>query len=53
MERYAGEFAGLVTIFTGGDAPLFEKRFKNTIFANCELVLTGLNTLLDYNADRK
>ncbi len=53
MERYVGEFAGLVTIFTGGDAPLFEKRFKNTIFANCELVLTGLNTLLDYNADRK
>ena len=33
MERYAGEFAGLTTIFTGGDAPLFEKRFKNTIFA--------------------
>ncbi len=53
MERYAGEFAGLTTIFTGGDAPLFEKRFKNTIFENHELVLAGLNTILDYNADRK
>ena len=53
MMSYAGEFAGLTTIFTGGDAPLFEKRFKNTIFANHELVLAGLNTILDYNADRK
>lgn len=53
MERYAAEFVGLTTIFTGGDAPFFEKRFKNTIFANRELVLTGLNTILDYNAERE
>ncbi len=51
MEIYGAEYPGLVTIFTGGDAPLFEKRFKNTIFANYDLVLTGLNTILDYNAD--
>lgn len=50
---YSRLYPDLVTIFTGGDAPFFEKRFKNTIFASHELVLTGLNTILDYNADRK
>lgn len=53
MAHYGAEYPQLVTIFTGGDAPLFEKRFKNTIFANQDLVLTGLNTILDYNANRK
>lgn len=53
MEDYARRYPGLVTIFTGGDAPFFEKRFKNAIFANYELVLRGLNTILNYNADKK
>lgn len=52
MAAYGEKYDGLVTIFTGGDAAFFEKRFKNTIFANRELVLTGLNTILDYNADK-
>lgn len=53
MEDYSRRYPGLVTIFTGGDAPFFEKRFKNTIFANYELVLAGLNIILNYNADKK
>lgn len=53
MRRYASRYADPVTIFTGGDAVFFEKRFKNTIFANHDLVLTGLNTILDYNAEQK
>lgn len=53
MEDYSRLYPGLVTIFTGGDAPFFEKRFKNTIFANYELVLRGLNIILNYNADKK
>lgn len=53
ITAYGGKYEGLVTIFTGGDVAFFEKRFKNTIFANRELVLTGLNTILDYNADKE
>ena len=50
IRAYAELFPHLITIFTGGDASLFEKRFKNTIFAEPDLVLAGLNTILDYNA---
>lgn len=40
----------LSIIFTGGDAKYFVKRIKNAIFAKCELVICGLNRILDYNA---
>lgn len=40
----------LITIITGGDCFYFEKELKNTIFANPNLVLIGLNEILDYNA---
>ena len=39
-------------IFTGGDAKYFVKRIKNTIFADCEPVVFGLNRILNYNAER-
>lgn len=39
-------------IFTGGDAKYFVKRIKNTIFADCEPVVFGLNIILNYNAER-
>ena len=50
IECYSHRYPNLVTIFTGGDAELFEKRFKNTIFAEPDIVLAGLNTILEYNA---
>lgn len=53
IEAYSAMFPLLVTIFTGGEASGFEKRFKNTIFAEDDLVLAGLNTILDYNANKK
>ena len=40
-------------IFTGGDAKYFAKRIKNAIFADCEPVVFGLNTILNYNAENK
>lgn len=40
----------LTLIFTGGDANFFVKRIKNAIFAKCDLVLCGLNRILEYNA---
>lgn len=47
------EIAGLQVIFTGGDAKFFGKRIKNAIFANCNPVFCGLNTILAYNASEK
>jgi type III pantothenate kinase len=40
----------LLIIFTGGDAKYFVKRIKNTIFAKYDLVVCGLNRILEYNA---
>lgn len=36
--------------FTGGDAFYFAERLKSTIFANYELVMVGLNRILEHNA---
>ena len=38
-----------VAVVTGGDCFFFEKELKNSIFANPNLVLVGLNTILDFN----
>lgn len=37
-------------IFTGGDGIFFAKRLKYPIFATCDLVVYGLNEILEYNA---
>lgn len=47
------KYDDLSVIFTGGDAKLFEKRIKNAIFANRDLVLFGLNRILEYNCGRE
>ena len=54
VEGYISHFLArnvkISLIFTGGDAKYFVKRIKNAIFANCELVICGLNRILEYNA---
>jgi type III pantothenate kinase len=54
IEGYISHFSAqnvkISLIFTGGDAKYFVKRIKNAIFANCELVICGLNRILEYNA---
>lgn len=37
-------------IFSGGDSIFFDKRIKNTIFADQDILFKGLATILDYNA---
>ncbi len=37
-------------IFTGGDADFFAKKLKNAIFVDSNLVLNGLNAILEYNS---
>lgn len=50
INRYRENYEGLKIILTGGDCQYFEKKLKNTIFVEPNLVLQGLNTILNYNA---
>ena len=43
-------YENLITIITGGDAEFFAGKLKNPIFVHPNLVLTGLNRILEYNA---
>jgi type III pantothenate kinase len=43
-------YGNLLTLFTGGDAKFFDNKLKNTIFVIPNLVLIGLNRILDFNA---
>ena len=52
IEAFLHEKTKKYIIFTGGDAKYFVKRIKNTIFADCEPVICGLNRILNYNADK-
>lgn len=57
LDSYINHFNSLYintkTILTGGDAYFFVKKLKNTIFVNLNLVQSGLNTILEYNAKNK
>ena len=45
---------GDISVFlTGGNAFYFENRLKNRIFAEANLVLFGLNRILEYNAKKE
>ena len=46
---YKKENKETIIAVTGGDCFFFEKELKNSIFAIPNLVLTGLNEILDYN----
>lgn len=50
MERVGAKYSRLRVILCGGDAQLFENQLKDSIFAAPELVLVGLNRILNHNA---
>ncbi len=50
IHRFQQQYPALKVIFTGGDANYFDKKLKNNIFAHPNLVLQGLNVILDLNA---
>lgn len=52
IDRYEKNFPEIQTILTGGDIIYFDKMLKNNIFANSNLVLKGLNMILDYNVGK-
>lgn len=53
IARFRAENEKLLIIFAGGDAKHFVKRIKNTIFAECDLVLVGLNRILEHYVQHK
>ena len=52
IARYRLSYPGIKTIMSGGDNNYFDKRLKNKTFAIPNLVLTGLNIILDYNLEK-
>jgi len=49
VEYYKENHQDLTVILTGGDANFLSNQLKNSIFANSNFLLEGLNFLLDYN----
>lgn len=52
IEAYKSRYSSLIIIITGGDANQFDYLLKNSIFAAPDFLLTGLNHILEYNAER-
>lgn len=51
IEQYEENYPGIRIIFTGGDAIYFDRKLKNNIFANSNLVMIGLNKILNINLE--
>lgn len=49
-ENLSRKYPNLSLYLTGGDAFFFEKRLKSSIFVNPNLLLVGLNRILQFNA---
>nr|WP_203583310.1 type III pantothenate kinase [Parabacteroides sp. 52] len=47
------KYPDVFVFLTGGHSFYFERRLKNRIFANINLVLTGLNRILEYNVENE
>ena len=48
IDEYKQQYSGLLTFLTGGHSFYFETKLKNSTFADGNLVLTGLNEILNY-----
>lgn len=48
VNRYREQYPEINVIITGGEAVFFEKKLKNNIFADSNLVLKGLNIILEH-----
>ncbi|SDS50386.1 type III pantothenate kinase [Gramella sp. MAR_2010_147] len=49
IESYSSKFEDLTVIFTGGDSQILSIPLKNSIFANSNFLLEGLNFILEFN----
>jgi type III pantothenate kinase len=53
ISAFEKNYPGCIIIATGGDSDFFVSRLKKTIFAEPELVLSGLNTILNFNLQQR
>jgi type III pantothenate kinase len=53
IEEYTRQYPGCEFIITGGDADFFVSKLKRPIFVMPELVLSGLNFILEFNTTGK
>jgi len=49
IKQYRKKNSDLTVVLTGGDVNFLSNRLKNSIFANPNLLLEGLNSILTYN----
>ena len=52
ISKFEKQYENLIVLITGGNYKHFEKQLKNSIFADPNLVLRGLNQILLYNLDK-
>lgn len=52
IDQYKAQYPSLKVLLGGGDAFFFDKRLKNRIFAVENLVLRGLNIILQFNTNQ-
>lgn len=52
IRHFRAAFGTIKVLFTGGDADFFAKNMKSEIFVNHNLVLLGLDQILNYNVKR-
>ncbi len=52
IDGFRNKDEDLIVVVTGGDTFFFENALKNSIFADPNLVLKGLNIILKYNEDK-
>ena len=50
IDEYKAKHQDLTVILTGGDANFLSNQLKNSIFANSNFLLEGLNFILDFNS---
>ena len=53
INDYKAIFQNIICVLTGGDSEFLAKRLKNSIFTHQNLVLKGLNDILNYNLENK
>lgn len=53
ISQYKLQFTDIICILTGGDSEYLAKRLKNSIFDHQNLVIKGLNDILNYNSEHK
>jgi len=51
IDEYQKKYPDLTVILTGGDANFLSNQLKNSIFANSNFLLEGLNYILEFNTN--